>query len=88
MNKTWKNHSRHSTFETADAKRKELLEKYDKDFKVKVKFMRSENNFLVKTWTPPADKPKSNKASTKAGKPNSKAQKRALREKKAKQNKK
>lgn len=85
MNKTWKNHSRHSTFESADAKRKELLEASEKDFKVKVKFSRSENNFLVKTWSPPPEKTKSNKVNTKSsGKPRSKAQKRALREKKAK----
>ena len=84
MQKSWKNESRHSTFKSADEKRKTLIEKNNDDFLVKVKFMSSENCFVVKTWTPPTTPPKKAKVESDKGKgkPRSKSQKRALREKK------
>ena len=53
-NKPWKNESFHSTFEEADSIRSKLLRIWESDEKhkgmqVKVRYMRSKNNFVVKT---------------------------------------
>ena len=84
MEKTWKNESRHTTFESADQRRKTLLAQNTPGMLVKVKLMNSDNTFVVKTHNPPAEK-KSNKrageASAEKGKPKTRVQRRALREK-------
>ena len=61
MQRSWKNESRHATFDAADTKRKLLIEKNGEDFQVKVKLLRSENCFIVKTWSPPVIVPKKRK---------------------------
>ena len=51
--KEWKNVSQHNTYESADKKRKFLLEqnKDNEDFLVKVKRRRTgDNNYVVKTY--------------------------------------
>ena len=52
--KNWKNVSQHNSYESADKKRKFLLEqnKDNEDFLVKVKRLRAgDNNYVVKTYT-------------------------------------
>ena len=52
--KEWKNVSQHNSYESADKKRKFLLEqnKDNEDFLVKVKRLRTgDNNYVVKTYT-------------------------------------
>ena len=52
--KEWKNVSQHNSYESADKKRKLLLEqnKDNEDFLVKVKRRRTgDNNYVVKTYT-------------------------------------
>ena len=52
--KEWKNVSQHNSYESADEKRKFLLEqnKDNEDFLVKVKRLRTgDNNYVVKTYT-------------------------------------
>ena len=52
--KEWKNVSQHNSYESADKKRKLLLEqnKNNEDFLVKVKRLRTgDNNYVVKTYT-------------------------------------
>ena len=52
--KEWKNVSQHNSYESADKKRKSLLEqnKDNEDFLVKVKRLRTgDNNYVVKTYT-------------------------------------
>ena len=53
-NKPWKNESFHSTFELADAIRNKLLRMWDsseehKGMQVKIKYLSSRNQFVVKT---------------------------------------
>lgn len=86
MEKCWKNESRHDTFESADHRRKKLLEKKTEGLLVKVKLMRSDNRFVVKTWTPPA-RPKSDQKKTQGqkGRLKTRAQRRALRERRKKE---
>ena len=52
--KEWKNVSQHNSYESADKKRKFLLEqnKDNEDFLVKIKRLRTGgNNYVVKTYT-------------------------------------
>jgi hypothetical protein len=52
--KEWKSVSQHNSYESADKKRKFLLEqnKDNEDFLVKVKRLRTgDNNYVVKTYT-------------------------------------
>ena len=54
ITKEWKNVSKHNSYESADKKRKFLLEqnKDNEDFLVKVKRRRTgDNNYVVKTYT-------------------------------------
>ena len=56
--KEWKNVSQHNSYESADKKRKFLLEqnKDNEDFLVKVKRRRTgDNNYVVKTYTKEKD---------------------------------
>ena len=83
--KDWKNDSKHETFEAADARRNELLAGTSKKLLAKVKLMHSDGSFVVKTWY---DRVKEEKAAVeeadgppKRGRPKTKAQRRALREK-------
>ena len=78
--KPWTINSTHSTYESADKKRKILSE--DKDLHVKVK-RTPEGVFTVRTRTAAID---SSKKKTKSqGKPKSKSEKRKLREQRKKQ---
>ena len=56
MEKTWKNESRHTTFESADQRRKTLLAQNTPGMLVKVKLMNSDNTFVVKTHNPPPER--------------------------------
>ena len=56
MTKSWKNESKHSSFESADDRRNELLAKGTEGFEVKEKFLNSESRFVVKTWNPSTEK--------------------------------
>ena len=83
--KDWKNDSRHETFDTADARRTQLLAETPQGLLVKVKRMNSDGSFIVKKWY---DRVKEEKAAVeeadgppKRGRPKTKAQRRALREK-------
>ena len=76
--KEWKNVSQHNSYESADKKRKFLLEqnKDNEDFLVKVKRRRTgDNNYVVKTYT----KEKETKESKYAKKKREKAKRRHKR---------
>ena len=84
MEKTWKNESRHTTFESADERRNALLAQNVPGMLVKVKLMNSDDTFVVKTHKPPEEKRPKNKPQEK-GKPKTRAQRRAQREKRKKE---
>jgi hypothetical protein len=85
--KSWKNDSKHETFEAADARRNQLLAKNSQSLVVKVKRMYSDGSFVVKTWHDRApisqqdDASKDRTDDSQKGKPKTRAQRRALREK-------
>jgi len=82
--KDWKNDSKHETFEAADARRNELLAGTSKKLLAKVKLMHSDGSFVVKTWYDRAKEEKHAEDGAdrpERGRPKTKAQRRALREK-------
>lgn len=84
MEKTWKNESRHQTFESADQRRNTLVKQNISGMLVKVRLMNSDNTFVVKTWTPPPEKQSKNNSENNSetkGRPKTRAQRRALRDK-------
>ncbi len=76
--KDWKNDSRHETFDTADARRNQLLAETPLGLLVKVKRMNSDGSFIVKKWKVAVEEAD---GLPKRGRPKTKAQRRALREK-------
>jgi len=83
--KDWKNDSKHDTFEAADARRNQLIAESSLELYVKVKRMNADGSFVVKTWYAPVKEEKTNQEDgdtpTDRGRPKTKAQRRALREK-------